>query len=142
CEVVTKGHTAKIYLVSDDVVIKVNNLLPSYRFEREFGIQKELYSAGYPVAHPYNFYPIVDEQNNEIDIKEGISMERIYGTDLEEMVGNVQDLMEEAASIFKDINKKLGLGIRSWYGLSERNVMFDERRNRVVLIDFGHWHSL
>ncbi len=137
CEIVTKGHTSNIYLVSDDVAAKVCNLGTPARFCFEYRIQKELFDAGYPVPKPFGKRPLYVGHDWELPMI--FSMERVHGKDLEDITEDKESLMEEAENILKDINKNMGICIPIWYGLNERNVMFDERENRVTLIDFGHW---
>jgi len=94
------------------------------------------------VPRPYCISP-VEIESKYIDLpnikKGGFFMERIRGVSLDFKEGDIQPLMEEASKVVNSIEKNVGFRISSFYKLYPRNVMYNEKNNGIVLIDFGHW---
>lgn len=137
-EIITKGCSAEIYLMNDEAVKIQYDSYPD--IQQEYKFQKDMYDTGYPVPQPHKIAPVAFHYF--YCCPTGISMERIYGKDGEEVDKNMLFVMKDAREILKSIERKLKIGPIAGYGLCPRNVMFDEKNKRVVLIDFGHWNRL
>jgi hypothetical protein len=134
------GSNSVVYFISDNRVVKVDrnknwNFIPA-----EFEIQKELYGKGYPVPRPYGIFP-VETPKGDFGVngpEKGLFMERIHGNNLDELAG-ASKFYPEAREIVRKIELNEGIKISWDYGLHPRNIMYDEKNDRIVLIDFGNW---
>lgn len=145
-DVIGKGVNSRIYDVSPNRIAKIPILDFPVQRKVEVEIQKMLFDRGYPVPRPYGIYRIeVSRESGSSFNLNGFFMEKIHGCDLEKMSEagedpeRIKNLYDEAQGIVGDIGNKTGATIYSDYGLYPRNIMYDERNDRVVLVDFGNW---
>jgi len=154
--VITCGQNASIYFISENLAVKVpkKDLEQTFaKLEREYSIQRKIYSAGYPVPEPHGVFPVRldhryyrghyiyrrrDSPDRETANK-GLFMERIHGEDLL-FSPKEESLMIEARAIVGEIIKNTGC-YPEVYGPQSYNVIWDKKGNRLVLVDFGGWEE-
>jgi hypothetical protein len=152
-----EGNNSLVYLVGDKA-IKVPRVYNNPAFTRrelftrligvgemlkkEYEIQEAIYDAGYPVPKPYGIFPVATSGGRDFYVKKkqnGFFMERVHGEDLWSDPESRSAKMNEASDIVKSINENLGIMIGGKYQLYPRNVLYNKKNSRIVLIDFGNW---
>ena len=135
-ELIDTGKCGVVYLIGDDA-IKVPIKICDRFLREEYDIHQAIYGGGYPVPEPRGVIEVL--VNGTASAVKAFRMERIYGTNLEEMWTNIGNLFADAEEIKDSIANNLGIGIRGIYQLALRNVMWNERIQGINLIDFGNW---
>jgi len=120
---------------------------------KECILQKEIFNKGYPVPEPIGVTEAFPDEDfyskfgrcwvrRNYRLNESFVMEEIIGHDLSfrgYFQSHIESMMEEAQDLIKSIRKNVGLAPAPLYGLKKVNIMWDEKNDRVVLVDFGNW---
>ena len=152
-----EGCNAKVYAISDEFVIKIPRVSPSYvipkvddfflgpiveELEAEFEIQRQLYEGDISVPKPegifactFPIFGFIPSRRRRV----GLVMERLYGVN-----GGVNSSLTivERVSIYKrmgaELEKAMALGFE--YGdACLHNCMYSKELDKLWLIDFSHW---
>lgn len=140
---IAEGHSAEIYKISQDTILKILKGKREMPLEKEFEIQRQLFHCGIKVPEPFEITQ-VSYQNRTIL---GFKMEYIEGKNpvIEytngKIIGMAQLETRENARLQKIYEKEIRKCLKFGFGIWDAglyNSIYSEKGG-LYLIDFDGW---